>query len=100
MSPESDAIALTSNIQGTDFVTDPETGFLVSSGGYALAGFNPQKKLRFIELAEEFWPNITAICAGVGIHRQTYSNHYKLDDKFRELVDAARERALDEAEAA
>lgn len=77
---------------------DPETGLMVNTDGYKLVGFTLPKKLQFLELAPLHWPHISRLCELVGITRQTFSNHYKIDEKFRELVDAGRELALDEAE--
>lgn len=91
---------LAGGMTGTSLVVDHETGFLTPGDGYRYEGFTIDKKLRFLELAPEFWPHVTRICQAVGISRYTYANHYKLDERFRELVDAARDHALDEAEAA
>lgn len=85
-------------MNGSSLVVDPETGFLTASEGYKLTGFDPSKKLKFIELAPQMWPHVSAICQAVGISRSTFSNHYKLDEKFRAEVDEGREQALDEAE--
>ena len=95
-----DQLVLSGNITGASLVVDPDTGFLMSTSGYSLEGFSPTKKIKAVALAYEFWPHIARICESVGIHRNTFTNHYKLDKKFCESIDDARERALDDAESA
>jgi len=96
----SDEIRPCSTINGNSLAIDPETGFLVPMNGYKLEGFDATKKARFIDLVGKFWPRIGAVCDAVGVSRQTYYNHYKIDAKFREMVDLQREEKLDSAEAA
>jgi len=60
--------------------------------------FNPERKLRFITLAEQLWPDISQCCKGIGIHPVTFYNHMKRDEKFREAINAIKASKLDELE--
>jgi hypothetical protein len=108
------------NFTGHSLVVDPVSGFLIKSnhavdrdvkrredGTYAESPFDgtesvlvfgPDQKLEFLRIASELWPNITAVCDRIGIDRDTYRNHYAVDEKFRRECDLIRDRTIDRIE--
>src|SRR6202158_1863173 len=75
-----------------------EDGYLSTGSGTDLYTFNPERKLRFLALAAEFWPDMSRCAAAVGIHITTFYNHMKSDVKFCNEIKAIKAAKLDELE--
>jgi hypothetical protein len=75
-----------------------DSGFLDTGSSTYVSTFDTQKKLKFIELARQFWPNLSKCAEGVGISVQTVYNHLKRDVKFCEEIKAIKTAKLDELE--
>lgn len=89
--------AITTAMNGNQLRTDPETGLLYSC---IQIGFTLEKKLKCIEIAPKYYPDISLICDFVGISKNAYKAHYMLDKVFRAKMDAIAEAKTDEIEAA
>lgn len=76
----------TSSFNGNSLVKDPDTGFYVMGKNYSIKGFNAQRKLTFIQVLSEFG-SLHSACRVVGIHYNTFSNHYRVDPEFKRQVD-------------
>lgn len=76
-----------------------ESGFLDTGSGLALLSFDSQRKLKFLELAAAYWPNMSRCCREIGIHYQTFLNHRKADVKFYEALQEIKAAKLDAIEA-
>lgn len=68
---------------------DEATGFLTSPGN-AQYGFTAAKKLKFIELSQQYrkdgkFPHIATICEAIGINFSTFERHLEQDGQFREM---------------
>lgn len=75
-----------------------ESGFLGTGSVQSFVVFEPERKLKFVALLSEFWPDVSKCCAAVGIHRTTFDNHLKWDVKFCKAVEAIKAAKLDELE--
>lgn len=85
---------------GNDLIEDPKTGYLQTTGGNALSGFNGKKKTAFIRLGREgMWPNVMEICKKVGISRATFSNHLLIDPLFAQHIQELKDTLCDNVEA-
>lgn len=110
-------LTLTGNFSGTSFdALDPETGFLTKSkvvaevarrkdgtfdegnGSFRFPVFDVALKLRALNLLLDWWPNISKVCAMIGISKETFRNHYTADESFRQCVDEMRDRVIDHIE--
>lgn len=60
--------------------------------------FTIERKQRFLELAEQYWPNLSAICKAVGVSRWTVGNHRKSDPDFNNSLHEIDQRICDEHE--
>lgn len=91
-------------------VKDPETGFLTAQSlgtqsglkffmpGHGIQSesiFDPTRKQEFLKILSEMFPNISASCHSIGISRQTFRNHYEMDEVFRNAVDEIKNRKVD-----
>jgi hypothetical protein len=96
------------DFNGSTLVTDPETGFLESPSdphktGQLLYGngsspkslFHGIKKAQAINLLRTHWPDISKVCDILKISRRTFTNHYNVDELFREMVDDIKYRRID-----
>jgi hypothetical protein len=86
---------------GSTLVKDEATGFLVpgpSTTGNPVFHFNAEKKIRFLELAMEHWPNIFKVCNEVKVHYGTYKNHLIIDEKFAQCMDDIKQAKVDHVE--
>lgn len=92
---------LTGLTTGNALVKDPETGFLTASGsgkGNPLFHFTPLKKLEFLELCSQHWPNIHRVCLDVKVSYATYKNHLIMDEKFAECMEEIKQAKVDNVE--
>lgn len=93
---------------GNNLIEDDDTGFLMSpvkpvsvgnvrfaNGTSPLSLFTPLKKLQVLNFLMNRW-NISRAMAFVGLTRQTFTNHYTIDQSFRECVDDVREKFVDQ----
>ena len=114
---------LSENSNGSQLVLDPISGFLgfvippsnsnlpsvservnkyvesvrkTGTGISPFAGFSPEKKLLFLKHFPSMWPNITACCKRLHMDRNTFSNHYAIDSKFKSEIDAITQSKMDE----
>lgn len=98
------------NFNGISLVEDDETGFLTApdeplhignlrygNGTSPLSLFTAVKKLQVIEFLRKRW-NIARAMASIGLSRQTFNNHYAIDQHFRDCVDEIREGIVDDHE--
>lgn len=88
-------------INPANYVKDEETGFLVPSekcvnGIQNL--FNAEKKIKFLELAEEYWPNIHKICKEMKMGYNTFKNHMLMDSKFAHCMEMIKQAKVDHVE--
>lgn len=89
---------------GARYFVDEETGFLTTDpretgANLKYALFRASEKVAWLKLAESLWPNITEICKRIGISRNTYVNHSKIDKAFAEAVEEIQEKWMDSLEA-
>lgn len=75
-----------------------ESGFLDTGSVACLSSFSLERKLKFLQLAREFWPDLSRCAVAVGITIQTVYNHVKSDVKFCEEIKAIKAAKLDELE--
>lgn len=75
-----------------------DSGFLDTGSDSCISSFDAQKKLKFIELASQFWPNLSKCADAVGVTVQTVYNHIKRDVKFCEEIKRIKTAKLDELE--
>lgn len=72
---------------------NPTTGFLDRSSINSFSTFSSDKKLKFLELADEYrnktgkWPDIGELCSQIGVHVTTFYNHCKADHVFKSAWD-------------
>lgn len=78
---------------------DIQTGMMDKGSALGILSFDVQRKLKFIELATQWWPDMSRCCREIGIHYQTYLNHIKSDVKFCEAIRSIKTSKLDEIEA-
>ena len=87
------------SVNPDNYEKDPETGFLMIKPGVGgVSHFNPQKKIKFLEQAEEHWPNMHKVCKEMQIHYNTYKNHMLMDAKFAECMALIRQAKVDHVE--
>lgn len=87
------------HLNGNNMKVDEVTGYLtldVRERHPSVHGFTSDKKVLFITLCKTEWPNFSKVCDAVGIHRTTFRNHYIIDAKFKQDVDACKYQALDD----
>ena len=83
---------------------DPETGYLTPEkyvkGQLASEEkfFHPGKKTKFIELAKQFYPNLSKVCKLVGVSSATFRQHLMIDKKFGADLAAVRDERVDRVE--
>jgi len=83
---------------------DPETGYILplynnrNANGLCPSYFTPEKKKKFVQIAKDMFPDITSICEMFEISRMTYNVHYQIDKKFRDDMDAIKEKKIDSVE--
>ena len=97
MSIPSKNYVLAPTYNGNTFVKDPETGLMHTGRDN---GFNLVRKKKFLEIAPQYWPDITLTCDLVGISKTAYKAHYMYDPVFRAKIDAINEGITDKIEAA
>ena len=74
-----------------------KTGGNTGSGLHAYR-FDFERKSEFLRLAIEFWPNLSKICAVVGISRQCFYDHMKSDKLFNKALQDVDAMICDEHE--
>ena len=86
-------------------VKDPETGYLIpgkllgkEETGSSSFFFTPDKKALFIKLASKYFPNIMKVCREVGVSKDTYTAHFKIDEKFRNEMEEIKREKVDAVE--
>lgn len=79
-------------------LTESNSGLLDTGSDVGLSAFNVERKLTFLKLANQYWPDMSRCCREIGIHITTFYNHYKRDVKFCEEVKAIKAAKLDEIE--
>lgn len=83
------------------YIYDPITGFMTMTPSYngpVSSMFTAAKKLRFVELAEQHFPDISKVCKTIGISYLCYREHLIIDNKFRECIDEIRQAKVDNVE--
>lgn len=87
------------SINPENYEEDPETGFLNPRPGLAgVNHFTAQKKIKFLELAEQHWPNMHKVCKDMKVHFTTYKNHMLMDAKFAECLNLIKQEKVDTVE--
>lgn len=61
--------------------------------------FGNEKKSEFLRISIEFWPNLSHICAAVGVARSTVYLHRKSDPAFNQALKDIDDMVCDEMEA-
>jgi hypothetical protein len=92
----SQVYSLAQSFTGARLLKDPETGLLFSN---QTVGFTLLLKKKFMEVAVTYYPDITTICAIIGISKGCYKSHYMVDQVFREYMDSLEEGITDKIEA-
>ena len=70
----------------------PAPGEFVTVRGSSLT---PLVKVRFLELAERNWPNLTVVLKAVGASKRDFEMHMRLDRNFRDRVEGIRDSRMD-----
>lgn len=86
---------------GNSMVKDEKTGYMVATNKANVNSenhFSIERKLNFVELCKQHWPNIHKVLLEVGISYGTYKNHLLLDPKFNKDLEAIREAKVDQVE--
>lgn len=89
------------NFTGTTLVKCPQTGYMVpapNSGGNPVFLFTAEKKIRFIELSAQLWPNMFRVCNEIKVHYGTYKNHLIVDEQFAKDMDLVKQQKVDHVE--
>lgn len=87
------------SIKPENYEKDPETGFLILKPGIGgVNHFTPEKKIKFLEQAEEHWPNMHKVCKDMQLSYTTYKNHMLMDTKFAECMAEIRHAKVDHVE--
>lgn len=100
----SDSISLNSSVSNQPLekglILDPDLKSKLRSTGLTAPAyrFDVENKSKFLRLAIEYWPNITAICKACGISRDTYYNHRKMDPAFDQALKDIDDMVCDELE--
>lgn len=75
-----------------------KSGFMAAGSPRSFRVFGIERKLRFLELARQYWPDISRCAKAVGICRETIYNHLKSDVKFCKEIQEIKAAKLDELE--
>jgi hypothetical protein len=102
--------ATVGDFDGATLTLDPETGFLTKSnnavessrdsrgcfvnGFESVSVFTVSVKLNVLKILLDTW-NISKACSLSGVSRWTFTNHYAVDESFRQCVDEIHNRHVD-----
>lgn len=87
--------------QSSNWLQDPETGFLYTTDPYrGDHEFSLQKKIAIIPIYQATFPSLTEAIKEVGISRQTFYWHLKFDHAFAAVIAEIRESKADKIESA
>jgi uncharacterized protein YabN with tetrapyrrole methylase and pyrophosphatase domain len=101
MIPRFNDHTLMGTFNGSSLKIDPKTGFLGAGDNpkhSCRTKFTPALKEKILTILEKEWPNLSKACRQIGISRSTFVDHYNVDERFKECVDAIQNQYIDALE--